>query len=149
MQVNGLEAYMAENVTVTLRMQNTTFVISPGTAFRPTCSGAYGKGPYPSVKLYIGKVRVKSRATAGAPQQTSVRTWEAAVHTLSAHNFEYTVVRKAKTPADGNAGRGRVTAETVKGGPIMLSPRSDLKKDWACKTGQSFTVDWQGNVSQG
>ena len=86
---------------------------------------------------------------AGSPQQTAVRTWEAVVHTLSPHNFEYTVERKANTPADGNAGRGRVTTETVKGGPIMLSPRSDLKKDWACKTGESFTVDWQGNVSQG
>jgi hypothetical protein len=37
---------------------------------------------------------------------------------------------------------------TLKGGPIMLSPRKGLKKQWACKTGQTFTVDWQGNVAQ-
>jgi hypothetical protein len=150
LQVNGPEAYLAKNATVTFTMQNTTFVISPGTAFRPECFGAYGKGPYPSVKLYLGKARVKSRpARPGSPQQTGIRTWEAVVHTLSPHTFEYTVERRAKTPADGNAGRGRVTATTMKGGPIMLSGRVGLKKAWPCKTGESFTVDWQGNVTQG
>ena len=126
-------------------MQKTTFVISPGTAFRPECFGAYGKGPYPSVKLYRGTVRV--RGTARSPQQTGVRTWEAIVHTLSRHEADYTVRRTAKTPTAGD--RGRVTVSTAKGGPIMLSPRVGLKKQWACKTGQTFTVDWRGDVTQG
>jgi hypothetical protein len=144
--VVGAQPYLAQNVTVTFTMQNTTFVISPGTAFRPECFGAYGKGPYPDVKLYRGKARVKG--TAKSPQQTGIRTWEALAHTLKPHAVEYTVQRTAKTPADGNAGKGRVTVRTLKGGPIMFSPRQGLKKQWACKTGQTFTVDWQGNVSQ-
>jgi hypothetical protein len=142
----GAQPYLAQNVTVTFTMQRTTFVISPGTSFRPECFGAYGKGPYPDVKLYRGKARVKG--TAKSPQQTGVRTWEALAHTLEPHGVEYTVQRTAKTPADGDAGKGRVTVTTLKGGPIMLSPRKGLKKEWACKTGQTFTVDWQGNVSQ-
>jgi opacity protein-like surface antigen len=142
----GAQPYLAENVTVTFTMQRTTFVISPGTSFRPECYGAYGKGPYPDVKLYRGKARVKG--TAKSPQQTGIRTWEAIAHTLKPHGFEYTVERTARTPADGDAGKGRVTVTTLKGGPIMLSPRKGLKKQWACKTGQTFTVDWQGNVNQ-
>ncbi len=126
--------------------------------FRPECFGAYGKGPYPSVKVYLGKARVRSKPTSrrlavpsatgatAAPQQTGVRAWEAIVHTPSAHSFVYEVERDAKTPADG--GKGRVTVTTVKGGPVMLSPRYGLKKAWPCKTGQSFTVDWLGNVTQ-
>jgi hypothetical protein len=144
--VVGGQPYLAQNVTVTFTMQKTTFVISPGTSFRPECFGAYGGGPYPDVKLYRGKARVKG--TANSPQQTGIRTWEALAHTLKPHRVEYTVQRTAKTPADGDAGKGRVTVTTVKGGPIMLSPRKGLKKQWACKTGESFTVDWQGNVSQ-
>lgn len=142
----GAQPYLAQNVTVTFTMQKTTFVISPGTSFRPECFGAYGKGPYPSVKLYRGKARVNG--TAGSPQQTGVRTWEAIVHTLRPHTVAYRVERTAKTPADGDAGKGRVTVATVRGGPIMLSPRRGLKKQWACKTGETFTVDWQGNVSR-
>lgn len=145
--VVGGPPYLAQNVKVTLTMQNTTFVISPGSSFRPECFGAYGKGPYPSVKLYRGKARVNG--TARSPQQTGVRTWEAMAHTLTAHRAVYTVARSAKTPADGDAGKGRVTVSTLKGGPIMLSPRVGLKKKWACKTGQTFTVDWQGNVTRG
>lgn len=144
--VVGGPGYLAQNVTVTFTMQRTTFVISPGTSFRPECFGAYGKGPYPSVKLYRGRVRVTG--TAKSPQQTGVRTWEAVVHTLTPHDVRYSVARTAKTPADGDAGKGRVTVTTLKGGPIMLSPRVGLKKQWACKTGQTFTVDWQGNVTQ-
>ena len=142
----GAQPYLAESVTVTFTMQRTTFVISPGTSFRPECYGAYGKGPYPDVKLYRGKARVKG--TAKSPQQTGIRTWEAIAHTLTAHRVEYAVERTARTPADGDAGKGRVTVTTLKGGPIMLSPRRGLKKQWACKTGQTFTVDWQGNVNQ-
>jgi hypothetical protein len=144
--VVGGQPYLAQNVTVTFTMQRTTFVISPGTSFRPECFGAYGKGPYPSVKLYRGKARVKGNAK--SPQQTAIRTWEAVAHTLRPHEVEYTVQRAAKTPADGDAGKGRVTVTTLKGGPIMLSPRVGLKKQWACKTGQTFTVDWQGNVTE-
>jgi hypothetical protein len=142
----GGQPYLAQNVTVTFTMQKTTFVISPGTSFRPECFGAYGKGPYPEVKLYRGKARVKG--TPNSPEQTGVRTWEAIAHTLKPHTVEYTVQRTAKTPADGDAGKGRVTVRTLKGGPIMLSPRQGLKKQWACKTGQTFTVDWRGNVTQ-
>ena len=154
----GANPYIAKGVKVTLTMQDTVFVVYPGTYFRPECFGAYGKGPYPSVKLYLGKVRVRSKATSrrlavqsapgatAAPQQTGVRAWEAIVHTLSPHSFEYEVERDAKAPADG--GKGRVTVRTVKGGPVMLSPRHGLKKVWPCKTGQSFTVDWRGNVTQ-
>lgn len=141
----GGPAYLARK-KVTLDMQDTTFVISPGTYFRPECFGAYGKGPYPSVKLYLGKVRVTG--TASSPQQTGVRTWEAMAHTLEPHPVVYTIRRAAKTMADGNAGKGRVTVRTLKGGPIMLSPRQGLQKKWACKNGQTFTVDWQGNVTQ-
>src|SRR5688500_10852397 len=50
--VVGGHGYLADHVTVTLTMQKTTFVISSGTMFRPECFGAYGKGPYPAVKLY-------------------------------------------------------------------------------------------------
>jgi hypothetical protein len=142
----GARPYLAQSVTVTFTMQRTTFVISPGTSFRPECFGAYGKGPYPDVKLYRGKARVKG--TAKSPQQTGIRTWEALAHTLKPHGVEYAVERTARTPADGDAGKGRVTVRTLKGGPIMLSPRKGLKKQWACKTGETFTVDWQGNVNQ-
>jgi hypothetical protein len=145
--VVGGQPYLAQKVKVTFTMQRTTFVISPGTSFRPECFGAYGKGPYPSVKLYQGKARVIG--TTKSPQQTGVRTWEAMAHTLTAHRAVYTVARAAKTPADGDAGKGRVTVSTLKGGPIMLSPRVGLKEKWACKTGQTFTVDWQGKVTRG
>lgn len=145
--INGPEAYKVEGGTVTITMQKTTFVIAPGTFFRPECFGAYRAGPYPSVKLYVGQIRVTG--TAESPKQTGVRTWEAVAHTLSAHSFAYTVSRKAKTPADGDAARGRVTVSVQRGGPIMLSPRKGLKKKWPCKTGQTFTVDWLGRVTHG
>jgi hypothetical protein len=143
--VNG-PAYKADGVTVTLKMQKTTFVIAPGSFFRPECFGAYGKGPYPSVKLYIGSAHVTG--TKESPAQTGVRTWEAVAHTLTAGEVEYTVSRRAKSPADGNAGQGRVTVEVEKGGPIMLSPRVGIKNKWACTTGQEFTVDWLGRLTK-
>jgi hypothetical protein len=139
-------SYQADGVTVTLRMQQTTFVISPGSYFRPECFGAYGRGPYPSVKLYLGTIHVSG--VPDGPQQTGVRTWEAIAHTLSPGRFEYTVSRDAKSPADGNAGRGHVTVKVARGGPIMLSPRVGIKHEWPCTTGQAFTVDWLGRVTK-
>jgi hypothetical protein len=139
-------SYVAEGVTVTLKMQKTTFVLSPGTFFRPECFGAYGKGPYPSVKLYLGTVRVTG--TSESPAQTGVRTWEAIAHTLTAHDVVYTVSRRAKTPTDGDAGQGHVSVSVAKGGPIMLSPRVGIKNRWACTTGHVFTVDWLGRLTK-
>jgi hypothetical protein len=136
--------YKATGGSVTFTYRNTTYTVSKGAFFKPSCFTTHGDGPYPSIWLYRGRADVKG--TQDSPASEGVVTPEAVLHTTRSAYTKYSVTRRVK---DGDPNKGIVTLLVTDGAALTMSPNVGLAGDAGCTEGQKLTINWKGEITQG
>ena len=140
------ETYRAIGVTVTFSHKSVRYTVAPGSTFKPGCFTTTATGVRNSLPgPYLTRGRIDVSGSRTAPLH-GVNTFEGVFYTRRRTRTRFTVRRSYRGERQFQA---TSTLSVSRGGPLTLTPYSDIAKPHSCRNGRSLSITSSGRIRGG